>query len=117
MDTKKLKSYFSDMRKIPVPRDFLQHREFFMSEQMNKLLGDTPARTIVKLVVVSLIVGFIMAVFGLRPMDIFSNIRFFLLDLWYTGFDALGRVGDYLLLGGAIVVPVFIILRLFSYRR
>lgn len=88
-----------------------------MSDSVNKLLGDTPARTIVKLVVVSLIVGFVMAVFGLKPMDIIGNIRFFLLDLWYTGFDALGRIGDYLLLGGAIVLPVFIILRLFSYRR
>lgn len=88
-----------------------------MSDSVNKLLGDTPARTIVKLVVVSLIVGFVMAVFGLKPMDIFSNIRFFLLDLWYTGFDALGRIGDYLLLGGAIVLPLFIIMRLFSYRR
>lgn len=88
-----------------------------MSEQMNRLLGDSPARTLVKLVVVSLIVGFIMNVFGLRPLDLLDSVRYFLLDLWHTGFAALGRVGDYLLLGATIVIPAFILLRLLSYRR
>ncbi len=87
-----------------------------MSEQMNRLLGDSPARTLVKLVVVSLIVGFIMNVFGLRPLDLVDSLRYFLLDLWHTGFAALGRVGDYLLLGATIVIPAFILLRLLSYR-
>ena len=88
-----------------------------MSEQMNRLLGDSPARTLVKLVVVSLIVGFVMNVFGLRPFDLVDSFRYFLLDLWHTGFAALGRVGDYLLLGATIVIPAFILLRLLSYRR
>ncbi len=65
---------------------------------------------------VSLIVGFIMNVFGLRPLDLVDSLRYFLLDLWHTGFAALGRVGDYLLLGATIVIPAFILLRLLSYR-
>lgn len=88
-----------------------------MSDQVNRLLGDTPARTILKLIVVSLIVGFIMAVFGIVPMDILNGIRDFVLDLWHTGFAALGRVGDYLLLGATIVIPAFILLRILSFRR
>lgn len=88
-----------------------------MSDQVNRVLGDTPARTVLKLIVVSLIVGFIMAVFGIVPMDILNGIRDFILDLWHTGFAALGRVGDYLLLGATIVIPAFILLRLLSFRR
>lgn len=88
-----------------------------MSERVNRFLGDTPARTAVKLVVVSLIVGFIMAVFNIQPLDIFDGVRDFFLELWYRGFDALGRIGDYLLLGAMVVIPVFIVLRLFSARR
>ncbi len=88
-----------------------------MSDQVNRMLGDTPARTVLKLIVVSLIVGFIMAVFGIVPMDILNGIRDFVLDLWHTGFAALGRVGDYLLLGATIVIPVFIVLRILSFRR
>ena len=88
-----------------------------MSDGVNRVLGDSPGRTIVKLIVVSLVVGFVMAVFGLDPWDIVYGIRDFVQDLWYQGFHALGRVGDYLILGATIVIPVYIILRLFSYRR
>ena len=88
-----------------------------MADNVNKVLGDSPARTVVKLIVVSLIVGFVMAIFGLDPMDILYTVRNFILDLWHSGFAALGRVGDYLLLGATIVIPVFIILRILSYRR
>jgi len=84
---------------------------------VNRLLGDTPGRTILKLIVVSLVVGFVMALFNLDPWDIFYSIRRFVLDLWHSGFAALGSVGNYLVLGATIVIPVFIILRILSYRR
>ena len=79
-----------------------------MADQVNRFLGDTPGRTIVKLVVVSLIVGFIMHVFGIYPVDILEGIRHFFIELWYRGFAALGAT---------IVIPVFIVLRLISARN
>ncbi len=88
-----------------------------MADGLNRFLGDTLGRTIVKLIVVSLIVGFVMSIFGLDPMDLLDGIRFFIIDLWYTGFDALGRVGQYLLIGATIVIPAFILLRLFASRN
>lgn len=88
-----------------------------MSERVNRFLGDSPARTLIKLIVVSLIVGFVMAVFHIDPYDIVYGIRDFFLELWYRGFAALGRVGDYLILGGTVVIPVFIVLRLLSAGR
>ncbi|WP_077962459.1 DUF6460 domain-containing protein [Ensifer adhaerens] len=88
-----------------------------MSDGMNRFLGDSPLRVLVKLIVVSILVGFVMRMFGWYPTDIYFAVRNFLLDLWYTGFAALGRVGDYLLLGAVIVVPAFVILRVLNYRR
>ncbi|MGO6757987.1 hypothetical protein E0H59_27410 [Rhizobium leguminosarum bv. viciae] len=88
-----------------------------MSDQANRFLGDSIGRTLIKLIVVSLIVGFVMTVFGLTPWGIIDGIRDFILEIWYRGFSALGRVGDYLILGATIVIPLFVILRLFSYRR
>lgn len=88
-----------------------------MADGVNRFLGDTPGRTIIKLLVVCLIVGFVLAFFGYTPDNIVSNIRYHFLDLWYNGFRALGRAGDYLLLGAIIVIPVFIVVRLISYRR
>ncbi|WP_193177247.1 DUF6460 domain-containing protein [Oricola nitratireducens] len=85
--------------------------------QVNRLLGDSVGRTIVKLVVVSILVGMVMNVFGLYPLDIFYAFRDFIVNLWEKGWAALGRFGDWLILGGMVVVPVFIILRLLNYRR
>ncbi|WP_454848095.1 DUF6460 domain-containing protein [Rhizobium binxianense] len=88
-----------------------------MSDQVNRFLGDSLGRTLIKLLVVSLIVGFIMTIFGLTPWSIVDNVRDLVLQLWHQGFAALGRVGDYLILGATIVIPIFLIIRLFSYRR
>lgn len=88
-----------------------------MADGLNRILGDSPGRVIIKLLVVSIVVGFIMSVLGFTPYDLIYGIRDFVVDLWRSGFAALGRVGDYLLIGAAIVIPAFIIIRLFSYRR
>jgi hypothetical protein len=37
--------------------------------------------------------------------------------MWHMGFATIDRFLGYLLLGAAIVIPAFILLRLFSYRR
>jgi Domain of unknown function (DUF6460) len=84
---------------------------------VNTFLGDSVPRTIVKLVVISILVGMAMNVFGLYPMDIFYAFRDFIVNLWEKGWAALGRFGDWLILGGMVVIPVFILMRLLNYRR
>ena len=88
-----------------------------MADRLNRMLGDTPGRTVLKLLVVSFIVGVIMSAFNWFPMDVLYWIRDAAINLWETGFAALGRFGSYLLLGASIVIPAFIILRLLNYRR
>ncbi|WLR93003.1 DUF6460 domain-containing protein [Shinella zoogloeoides] len=88
-----------------------------MSNGVNGFLGDTPIRVIIKLLILSVAVGFLMSIFGLYPDDILFAVRDFVIDLWNTGFKTLGRLGDYLLLGAVIVVPAFILIRLLSHRR
>lgn len=84
---------------------------------INRFLGDTPLRVALKLIVLSFLVGIVMSAFGWTPWDILTGIREFFLRLWNMGFDAIARFGDYILLGAAIVVPVFVILRILNYRR
>jgi Family of unknown function (DUF6460) len=88
-----------------------------MAVNVSGFLGDTPGRLLVKLIVVSLIVGAAMSAFGLSPWDIFSSLREFVMRLWNMGFAAFGKFGAYLLLGASVVVPAFILIRIFSYRR
>lgn len=84
---------------------------------LTRFLGDSPLRVLIKLVLISLVVGYIMHVFGWTPADIYYGIRNAILDLWHAGFDALGRFAGYILISGAVVVPVFLIARLLAYRR
>ena len=88
-----------------------------VSGQINRFLGDTIGRTILKLLVISFIVGVVMAAFNWSPFDVFYVVRDFIIRIWQQGFAALGRVGEYLALGAAIVVPVFLLLRILNYRR
>ncbi|SOC46178.1 hypothetical protein SAMN05892877_12137 [Rhizobium subbaraonis] len=88
-----------------------------MSDGVNRFLGDTPFRIVVKLLILSVALGFLMSVLGFYPDDILRAVRDFVINLWETGFAALGRVGDYLMLGAVIVVPVFILIRVLSYKR
>jgi hypothetical protein len=82
-----------------------------------RFLGDSPLRVFLKLLVVSFLVGIVMSTFGWSPFDILESIRDFFLRMWHMGFATIDRFLGYLLLGAAIVVPAFILLRLFSYRR
>lgn len=88
-----------------------------MSDRATRFLGDTPGRIFVKLLLVSLVVGVVMHAFNWTPYDILWNIRDFFVGLWNMGFSALARFTDYLLLGAAVVIPAFILLRILNYRR
>ena len=84
---------------------------------LTRFLGDSPIRVLLKLIVVSFLVGLVMSAFGWSPMDVLYGIREFFLDIWNMGFRALDRFLGYFLLGAAIVIPAFILLRLASYRK
>lgn len=87
------------------------------SMSTNRILGDTLGRTIIKLVVISLLVGMTMSVFGIGPFDIVDAVRDFVGNLWESGWAALGRFGDWLILGASVVIPIFVIMRILNYRR
>ncbi len=88
-----------------------------MSNGVNGFLGDTPLRVLIKLVLISLVVGVVMSAFHWTPYGVLYALRDFVLHLWNTGFAVFGRFADYLLLGAAVVVPAFILLRILNYRR
>ena len=84
---------------------------------LNRFLGDSPIRVIVKLLLASFVVGVVMTAFGWYPIDVWYALRDFVVDLWRMGFSAVDRFLAYILLGAAVVVPIFILLRVLSYRK
>jgi hypothetical protein len=85
-----------------------------MSERVTQFLGDTPSRTIVKLAIVSLVVGIIMSALHFTPMDVWYAVRDFARWIYDLGFEAFGRIGIYFLYGAMVVVPVFLVLRIMA---
>jgi hypothetical protein len=84
---------------------------------LDRILGDSPLKLLLKLLVVSFLVGLVMSTFGWSPWDIFDNVRDFFVGLYNMGFRAFDRVFGYILLGAAVVIPAYIILRLLNFRR
>lgn len=88
-----------------------------MSTGLTRFLGDTPVRTVVKLAVISFVVGVVMTALDLSVLDVLDSVRDFFIRIWNMGFAAIERFAGYFLLGAAIVVPAFLIIRLFKFRR
>lgn len=84
---------------------------------LNRFLGDSPLRVLVKLIVISFLVGVVMSYMGWSPYDVIDAIGDALSGIWNMGFDTLYRFWGYFLIGAVIVVPAFFLLRLLSYRR
>lgn len=81
------------------------------------ILGDTPGRVAVRLILMSLLVGFLMAMFGISPNDIFRSVERFFGGLFENGFGVLRDAWGYVLTGAMVVIPIWIVLRLASAGR
>ena len=76
-----------------------------------------PVTVVVRLTVASLIVGLMMMWFELRPLELLHTVQRILLHIWDMGFGALREAGQYILTGAMVVVPVWLLSKLFSRRR
>lgn len=81
---------------------------------MDKLLGGPLLPTLLKLAIASVVVGIVLAVFGIRPIDLWRDFIDTFVRVWEMGFDAIRWSGEYFLLGAIVVIPIFIIVRLWS---
>jgi len=88
-----------------------------MAKFLENLLGDRPLRLVIKLLVFSLLVGMLLSRAGWTPVDVVSRLWGFIVRLWNMGFAAFDTLFDVLLVGAAVVVPVFIIMRLLSGNK
>ncbi|HEY1362532.1 MAG TPA: DUF6460 domain-containing protein [Xanthobacteraceae bacterium] len=79
---------------------------------VSRFFGGPPLAVIVRLVLLSILVGVILKVLGLDPLNILRSIQDLVRTVWNMGFDALVWLWRYFLLGAAVVLPVWLIVRL-----
>ena len=77
-----------------------------------RFFGGPPLSVIFRLILLSIVIGVILEVLGLDPWNIIDSLRRLLLRIWDMGFDAVRWLWRYLLLGAALVVPIWLIIRL-----
>jgi len=88
-----------------------------MTRFFEHLLGDRPLRLIIKLLVISLLVGMLLNRLGWTPLDVVVRLWGSVVRLWQMGFAAFDSLFDILLVGAAVVVPVFIMMRVLSWSK
>ena len=94
------------------PRANVPERDVPMQDALHRFLGGSPGAVFLRLAVASLIVGFFLVWLNIRPYDLFFALERFVRHLWEMGFDAVREVGQYVLAGAVLVVPLWLLSRL-----
>ena len=75
-------------------------------------LGGSPIGVLIRLALLSVVVGVILSALGITPENFFYQIRLLLQRIYDLGFGAFESLLGYLLLGAMVVIPIWIVVRL-----
>jgi hypothetical protein len=81
---------------------------------MDHFFGGSPAAVIFKLIVASIIVGVVLSFFGLHPENLYDAIVELVHWISKLGFDTFEKALRYLILGAIVVIPLWLLSRVFS---
>ncbi len=82
--------------------------------KIEDILGGSPVAILVKLAIVSIVVGVILSATGLQPFDVLHGVKRLLIEFYNLGWGAVEQVLSWLLTGAVIVIPVWLLIRLLS---
>lgn len=78
---------------------------------MERFFGGNPGVVLIRLAVISLIVGVLLSALGLNAYDIIESFRRLMRHIYEMGFDAVEWVFRYFLLGAVVVFPIWFVAR------
>jgi hypothetical protein len=84
---------------------------------VHRVFGGPPLAVIGRLILLSILVGVILAAIGLDPWNIIESVRRLVVHVWTMGFDVVRWLWRYFLLGAVIVVPIWFLVRLAKTPR
>jgi hypothetical protein len=83
-----------------------------MPSSVSQFFGGSPLSVVVRLVLLSVVVGVILSALGLDPFNLVRSIEHLVRAVWDMGFDAVAWLWRYFLLGAVLVVPIWLVIRL-----
>ena len=81
---------------------------------MERFFGGNPALVMIRLAILSLIVGVVLAALGFSPFDLIDSVRRLVAQIYDMGFVAVEKAARYFLLGAVIVFPIWLVVRVFK---
>lgn len=84
---------------------------------LSRFLGGPPGWVLVRLVLLSVVIGVIFSATGIHPWDIVDAVERAVRRIWAMGFDAIREAVSYFLLGAVVVFPVWLVLRILRIAR
>jgi hypothetical protein len=104
------------MKHTQTPRSSRQGDEDARMSNMNRFLGGSPGAVVAKLIFLSLLVGAFMAFLGITPFGLVEGLYRWIASVFDLSLDTLIEIGRWVLYGAIIVVPLWLIARLFGRR-
>lgn len=77
----------------------------------NAIFGGSPLAVMVRLALISVVVGVVLTALGINLRNFFDRINELLRAIYDLGFGAVDWMLQYLLLGAIVVVPIWAITR------
>jgi hypothetical protein len=87
------------------------------NDAMYRFLGGSPLAVAFRLILLSILVGVVLAAVGVDPWNILRSIELLFRRIWDLGFDAVNWLWRYFLLGAVIVIPLWLLMRVFGSPR
>lgn len=84
---------------------------------MERFFGGNPIAVILRLALISIIVGVVLSALGITPQNFFYRMQILAGRIYDMGFGAIEWALGYLLLGAIIVIPIWVITRIFGIAR
>lgn len=78
------------------------------------IFGGNPLGVIVRLVLASIVVGIVLSALGITPQNFLYHIEVFLRRIYDLGFGTIDWLLQYLLLGAIVVIPIWVVARIFG---
>lgn len=85
--------------------------------QRDQFFGGNPVGVLIRLALLSVIVGVVMSALGITPANVFYHLDLFVRRIYDMGFGSLEWLLHHFLIGAVIVVPIWLIARLIGMGR
>jgi hypothetical protein len=92
-------------------------KEKTMDGEAHRFFGGPPGWVLLRLVLLSVVIGVVLAALGVDPFNLVESLRYMFHRIFDVGFDLVRWLWRYFVLGAVLVFPIWLILRVVERTR